>query len=151
MKLVLEKSKYFYFRWFTTANGYIRMYLFYYDELGEEKKVKMEQIVSYILSVYTPSFLRVHFRRRASDGPANVLYFRELALTHYVLDTAEIFAFNRKCFLRHGSIRQTLHCRHSPATRHTVSLTYKTMSNACQMMSTWKACCLQGSPLSFFF
>ena len=43
-------------RWLTTANGYLQMLLFHSSNLTTVEKTKLSRPVSYIVSVYLPSF-----------------------------------------------------------------------------------------------
>ena len=56
-------------RWITTASGYLRLYLFNSDKLSDEEKIKLTKLISYIVSVYVPSFIMIHLKPKACDGP----------------------------------------------------------------------------------
>ena len=66
-------------RWLTTANGYLRMLLFHSSDLTSEK-TKLSRLVSYIFSVYLPSFLMTHLKPRAYVGPVVTMFQRDLLL-----------------------------------------------------------------------
>lgn len=67
------------FRWLTTANGYLRLLLFD-EELTTAQSSNLISIASYVLSVYAPMFFRIHLNPRAPEGPANMIFLRDLLL-----------------------------------------------------------------------
>ena len=54
-------------RWITTANGYLRLLLFYYDKLNRHQQTTLKRLVSYIVSVYVPSFIMMHLKPQAAE------------------------------------------------------------------------------------
>ena len=66
-------------RWLTTANGYLRILLFYSSDLTTVK-TKLSRLVSYICSVYLPSFLMTHLKPHACEGPFVTSFLRNLLL-----------------------------------------------------------------------
>lgn len=59
------------------------------------------QIVSYVINVYAPSFLRIHFNPRATEGPKNILYLRDLLLAFRQVDS-DLANVTKPHFLRHA-------------------------------------------------
>ena len=56
-------------RWLATANGYLQMLLYHSSDLTTVEKTKLSRLVSYIVSVYLPSFLMMHLKPHAYEGP----------------------------------------------------------------------------------
>ena len=69
-------------RWITTASGYLRLFLFHSHKLCVEDMTKLTQIVSYVVSVYVPSFIMIHFKPKACDRPFLTLFQRDLLLAY---------------------------------------------------------------------
>ena len=71
-------------RWITTASGYLRLLLFNIgsQQMSTNQKRKLEKIVSYIVSVYVPSFVMIHLHPKACDGPFLTLFQRNLLLAY---------------------------------------------------------------------
>ena len=65
-------------RWITTANGYTRTLVFNSRNLTVAQKNKLQKIVSYIISVYVPSFLMIHLHPKVPEGPFFSLFQRDL-------------------------------------------------------------------------
>ena len=65
--------------WLTAAKRYLRMLLFHSSDLTTEK-TKLSRLVSYIFSVYLPSFLMTHPKPHACEGPFVTLFQRDLLL-----------------------------------------------------------------------
>ena len=65
--------------WLTAANGYLRMLLFHSSDLTTVK-TKLSRLVSYIFSVYLPSFLMTHLKPHACEGPFVTLFQMDLLL-----------------------------------------------------------------------
>ena len=61
-------------RWLTKANGYLRMLLFHSSNLTTVEKTELSRLVSYIVSVYLPSFLMTHLKPHACEGPFVTLF-----------------------------------------------------------------------------
>ena len=47
-------------RWITTASGYLRLLIFDVCHLDDAQKSKLIRLISYIVSIYVPSFLPIH-------------------------------------------------------------------------------------------
>jgi len=88
-------------RWLTTANGYLRLLLFGSNELHAEEKNKLYRLVSYIVSVYLPSFLMIHLNPRASEGPRLTLFQRDLLLAYEVVDPG-LCEVVKRYFIQHA-------------------------------------------------
>ena len=60
---------------------------------------KLTQIVSYVVSVYVPSFTMIHFKPKACDGLFLTLFQRDLVLAYQRIDEQVVF----KYFVENGS------------------------------------------------
>jgi len=89
-------------RWITTANGYLRTLIYNQGSLTDAQKIKLVRIVSYIISVYVPSFLMIHLKPRAPEGPYLTLFQRDLLLAYSELDPS-VANLVLKYFLDHAS------------------------------------------------
>ena len=87
--------------WLTTANGYLRMLLFDSSDLTTVEKIKLLRLVSYIVSVYLPSFLKTHIKPHACEGPFVTLFQRDLLLAFEAVDSDDCKEVNRY-FLQHA-------------------------------------------------
>ena len=94
----------------TRANGYLRLALFKFPQshrpsmlFDAEKRNRLERIVNFVASVYAPMFLRVHSKPRASDGPGNVIFLRDLLLSFKQQDQTLVCKAIKKCFLAHAT------------------------------------------------
>ena len=63
---------------------------------------KLTQIVSYVVSVYVPSFTMIHFRPKACDGPFLTLFQRDLVLAYQKIDE-QLANMVFKYFMEHVS------------------------------------------------
>ena len=88
-------------RWITTANGYLRLLLFYYDKLNRHQQTTLKRLVSYIVSVYVPSFIMMHLKPQAAEGPQLTLFRRDLLNSYQEIDK-EIADVVFKYFLDHA-------------------------------------------------
>ena len=88
-------------RWITTANGYLRSLLFNSD-LSQNDKLKLQRIASFIISVNLPTFLMIHPKPGASEGPYLTLFQRDLIVAFQEIDP-EIVKTTMKYFLEHAS------------------------------------------------
>ena len=88
-------------RWITTANGYLRLLLFYYDKLNRHQQTTLKRLVSYIVSVYVPSFIMMHLKPQAAEGPQLTLFQRDLLNSYQEIDR-EIADVVFKYFLDHA-------------------------------------------------
>ena len=84
--LVYKQETVCHSRWITTANGYLRLFAFQFDTLCDADKLKLTRLVSYIVSVYVPSFLMIHLKPKACDGPYITLFQRDLLLAYQDID-----------------------------------------------------------------
>ncbi len=96
-----KTKHHFHFRWMATANGYIRHVLFKSDELSPTQKGNSLEVIKWVMNVYFPNFLRVHFKPRVPDGPKNMLYLRDLVLAYQYVDE-EMTSMIKPHFLRHA-------------------------------------------------
>ena len=89
-------------RWITTASGYIRLFLFQEHDLSAGDMDNLKRILSYIASVYVPSFMMIHVRRAICDGPFITLFQRDLLLSFEELDNT-VCQIVMKYYLKHAS------------------------------------------------
>ena len=68
--------------WITTASAYLRLLSLSFSKLDNDQKFKLQRIVSNIVSVYTPSFLKIHLKPSAAEGPGNTLFQRHLLFAY---------------------------------------------------------------------
>ena len=73
-------------RWVTTANGYLRMLIFNLGNFSSDQQHKLKKIISYIISVYVPSFIMIHLNPQAAQGPSLTLFQRDLILAYRQLE-----------------------------------------------------------------
>ena len=73
-------------RWITTANGYMQKLVFNSSNLTATQKVKLQKIVSYIISVYVPSFLMIYLHPKAPEGPFLCLFQRDLLCSYFEIE-----------------------------------------------------------------
>ena len=88
-------------RWLTTVNGYLRMLLFHSSYLTTVEMTKLSRLVSYIVSVYLPSFLITHLKPHACESPFVTLFLRDLLLAFEAVDSDICKVVNRH-FLQHA-------------------------------------------------
>ena len=74
MKIAYKLITIFVYRWLTTASGYLWLLIFHYDSLTMIQKDNVLRVASFILSIYAPMFLRIHFSPRGPEGPGK-FYF----------------------------------------------------------------------------
>ena len=72
-------------RWITAASGYLRMPIFGHC-VTSQNVPKLWRIMSFIVSVYLPAFLAIHFKPSAAEGPSVVLFTRDLLLAYKAVD-----------------------------------------------------------------
>ena len=88
-------------RWITTASGYLKMLIFGYCVASQDIP-KLRRIVSFIVCVYLPAFLAIHFKPSAAEGPSVVLFTRDLLLAYKDVDEP-VFNAVWKHFAHHAS------------------------------------------------
>ena len=89
-------------RWITTPSNYLRLYLFNSDKLSDKEKIKLTKLISYIVSVYVPSFIMIHLKPKACDGPFLTLFQRDLLFAYREIDE-EVADVVLKYFVEQGS------------------------------------------------
>ena len=89
-------------RWITTASGYLLLFLFHSYKLCVEDMTKLTQIVSYVVSMYIPSFTMIHFMPKACDGPFLTLFQKDLVLAYQKIDE-QVANIVFKYFVENGS------------------------------------------------
>ena len=65
------------------------------------EKKKLSRLVSFIVSVYLPSFLMIHLKPHASEGPFLILFQRDLSLAFEVVYSDVCEVVNRY-FMQHA-------------------------------------------------
>ena len=90
-------------RWITTASGYLRLLIFGLGSFGvDQKNKKLFKISSYIICVYVPSFMLIHLKPTASEGPFLTLFRRDILSAYRDIDP-EIADVALKYFLKHAT------------------------------------------------
>ena len=89
-------------RWITTASGYLRLLIFGLGNFGVDQKKKLFKISSYIICVYVPSFMLIHLKPTASEGPFLTLFHRDILSAYRDIDL-EIADVALKYFLKHAT------------------------------------------------
>ena len=74
-------------RWITAASAYLRLLIFDICHLNDYQKSKLIRLISYIISVYVPSFLPIHLKQSAAAGPRITLFQRDLLLAYRDIDS----------------------------------------------------------------
>ena len=69
--------------------------------MTEVQKTYLLRIVSYIVSVYVPMFLRIHSNPRVPEDPTNMLFLRDLLLDYLEKDEILVDQSLRKVFIKH--------------------------------------------------
>ena len=100
--LVYKQERICHSRWVTTANGYLRMLIFNIGNLSNLQRKRLNKIVSFILSVYLPSFIMIHLNPKAAEGPSLTLFQRDLILAYRQLEP-DIADVVWKYFVPHAS------------------------------------------------
>ena len=100
--LFYKQEKVCHSRWITTANEYMRTLIFNSSNLTATQKAKLQKIVSYIISVYVPSFLMIHLHPKTPEGPFLCLFQRDLLCSYFEIEP-NISEVAMKYFLSHAS------------------------------------------------
>ena len=74
-------------RWLTTASGYLRLLIFNVCRLDESQRTKLIRLISYIVSVYVPSFVMIHLKPSAAEGQGITRFQRDLLLAYCEIDS----------------------------------------------------------------
>ena len=69
-------------RWLTTASGCRRLLIFDVCRLDERERAKLIRLISYVVSVYIPSFGTIQLKPSAAEGPVITLFQRNLLLAY---------------------------------------------------------------------
>lgn len=80
----------------------MRLLLFCYITLTDKQKRHVKAIVGFIVSVYLPTFLRIHLNPAACEGPANMLFCRNLFLAYRLLNEELYEQSVKRFFLGHA-------------------------------------------------
>ena len=84
--LVYKQENICHSRWVTTANGYLRLLIFNLGNLSNLQQKRLNKIVSFIISVYLPSFIMIHLNPNSAEGPSLTLFQRDLILAYRQLE-----------------------------------------------------------------
>ena len=74
-------------RWITPASAYLRLLIFDICHLDDCQKSNLIGLISYVISVYVPSFLLIHLKLLAAEGPRITLFQRDLLLACRKIDS----------------------------------------------------------------
>ena len=73
----------------------------------------MTKLILYIVSVYVPSFIMMHLKPKACDGPFLTLFQRDLLFAYREIDGEVADVVLKYCILlstdRNGCLQKTLH------------------------------------------
>ena len=101
-------------RWITTASGYLRLVLFHQEQLSDTKLRNLERIAFFIVSFYVRSFMMIHLKSQASEGPFLTLFQRDLleAFRNIDVELAEqcFKVFLTPCFTMVVSQKRSFKC-----------------------------------------
>ena len=90
-------------RWLTTASGYLRLLIFNVCRLDESQPTKLIWLISSIVSVYVPSFVLIHLKPSAAEGPGIMLtLFQHNLLLAYSENDSELAEVALKYFYDHA-------------------------------------------------
>ena len=64
---------------------------------------RLERNADFVAIAYAPMFLRVHSKPRASDGPENAIFFRDLPLFFNQQDQTVVCEAIKRSFLKHAT------------------------------------------------
>ena len=87
-------------RCLTSVNGYLRTLMFG-TELDSEQNSKLLRIVAFILSVYVPMCFLIHLNPCAPEGPAYIIFLRDLLLDFEVKDQDLAVTALKNVFIKH--------------------------------------------------
>ena len=62
------------------------MLIFNFGNLSSDQQHKLKTIISYIISVYVPSFIMIRLNPQAAEGPSLTLFQRDLILAYRQLE-----------------------------------------------------------------
>ena len=77
-------------RWLTTATGYLRIYrsVCGTPKLTDKSMQDLRNICNFVISVYTPAWLKIFYYPSATEGPQIMLDIRD-----YMLNASEFYQF----------------------------------------------------------
>ena len=73
-------------RWLTTASGCRHLLIFNVRRLDERERTKLIRFISYVVLIYIPSFVTIHLKPSAAEGPGITLFQRNLLLAYNEID-----------------------------------------------------------------
>ena len=74
-------------RLITTASTYLRLLIFDISHLDDYQKSKLINLISYIISVYVPSFLLIYLKPSAAEGSRIIFFQHDLLLAYREIDS----------------------------------------------------------------
>ena len=102
-------------RWCTTASGYLRLFLFDVFELDNKGCEKLRMIVSFIVNVYVPVFIKINLHPKITQGPEVVLFTRDLLKGFGVPETVkDIFLHHAEQWLSPMNVSVVVHQENPP-------------------------------------
>ena len=75
--------------------------LLFGNDMTDVQKTNLLRIVSYIVSVYVPMFLRIHLNPRVPEGLTNMMFLRDLLLDYCEKDEILVDQSLKKVFIKH--------------------------------------------------
>ena len=88
-------------RWLTTASGCRDLLIFDVCRLDKRERMKLIWLISYIVSVYIPSFGTIQLKPSAAEGLGITLFQRNLLLAYNETDL-KLAKVALKCFYDHA-------------------------------------------------
>ena len=85
-----------FYRWCTTASGYMRIFLFDVYELNHKQMTSLKSIIGFIVNIYVPVFVKTNLAPTVPDAPSIILLTRDLMKDFGVPDSV------KQCFLEHA-------------------------------------------------
>ena len=75
----------------TATSAYLRLLIFdiYSYHLDDHQKSKLIWLISYIISIYVPSFFPIHLKPSAAEGPIIILFQRDHFLAYREIDSEQ--------------------------------------------------------------
>ena len=86
-KAVCKKEPTCHHWWVTTASGYFRLIILDVSHFDDDQRAKLVKLAYQIVSVYVPSFVSIHLKPTAAEGPAITLFQRSLLLSYREIDS----------------------------------------------------------------
>ena len=108
-------------RWLTTASGCRHFLIFNVYRLDERERRKLIRLISYVVSVYIPSFGTIQLKPSAAEGPGIALFQRPLGLRQSGIVTIACYSIDETINTTNKRINDysictlcTVHAMYSP-------------------------------------